>query len=297
MFSNSLIEAEYGGDPSKLSSAGGVGVRLDAVRSFNFQGGNIASSLVGVDVGPSAQDVNLSNNEFVNIAKEAIIIRSGASGGVKINHNTFDESGNLQNNTYNTILVEKDASNFNVEGNTFKSSLTNKPKYLVNIAAGNSNNYTIAFNNFAGYGTGDIIDLGRGVGHYVFGNVPTPTMGNIISGNPPGTNFNGDVGFNNSLILRSGITSSAGLQHTRSSTGAINPKSSIAATVKWPVPFSNAFYTATCSVDGGPGDANANGLRIQHIESVSPSSIVVRVFNDNPTSPALGSLYCIAIHD
>ena len=285
-----------GGDVSKPASSGGTAIKLDAVRDFRFQG-YIGSSLVGVDIGSNAKEVEISNTEFVSTSKQAIIVRSGSKGGVNISNNTFEDVGSLKNNTYDVILAEAGASNFRIDGNTFKSSLANKPRYLINIASGASNNYVVAFNNFANYAAGDIQDSAGGAGRYIFGNVPTPSMGNIIGAAQPGTNFNGGVGFNNGVVFRSGIAAGTGLQHVRSSTGAIGPKASVPVTVKWQVAFPDSSYTVTCSVAGGAGQANANGLRIHHIESVSPASVVVRVVNDHPEFPKLGSLYCIGIHD
>ncbi len=86
----------------------------------------------------------------------------------------------------------------------------------------------------------------------------------------------------------------SGFKHKRVSTGAIPANSDAAVTVSWTSGFSDANYTAACTVL----DIMASGssLNVVHLESVEPASIVVRVRNEGGR-PRTGTLNCIAMHD
>ena len=86
-----------------------------------------------------------------------------------------------------------------------------------------------------------------------------------------------------------------GFKHARVPTGSIEPSSSEAVTLKWATRFSDSAYTLNCSVVVETKDTN--GLRIDHIESVSPESAIIWVENEDPNATKNGMLHCIAVHD
>ncbi len=87
----------------------------------------------------------------------------------------------------------------------------------------------------------------------------------------------------------------AGFKHRRVSTGSISASSSAAVTVSWTTAFADSNYTASCSVV--EATAGTSSLRIHHLESVSASSVIVRVVNDDSGAAKSGTLHCTAMHD
>ena len=158
---------------SKPAVPGGTALAIKAVRGLNFQG-YIASSWVGVDIGPHSRDVNISNSQFINIGKQALIVRSGSTN-VDFNHNVLEDIGALGTNLYDAIFVETGSSGFRITSNDFGTYQTkNKPRYLINVLQGKSDHYVIGANNFSGgYGTAAVNDGGTGSGGTYFGNTPS----------------------------------------------------------------------------------------------------------------------------
>lgn len=100
-----------------------------------------------------------------------------AIGDIKIHHNRLAQGSLAATNTYSTIYVSANIERFHIESNNFDrfvSGVTQKPKYFVEIAAGTSNNYVVAHNQFtaAHRGTGDFLDGGTGVAKII-----SPNMG------------------------------------------------------------------------------------------------------------------------
>jgi hypothetical protein len=158
-FTNCFIEAG-------ISS--GTGIKLDAVRAFAYSG-YIASCAVGVTVGASASDVDLSHIECVRIGQSAVTLARGCTD-VSISNNIFVDTGQAVNNTYDTIHVDSHVSNFRILANSFKSEQAHLPRYCVYIADGRSTRYKVALNNFTNFSTDDIYNGGRGEQQVVWGN-------------------------------------------------------------------------------------------------------------------------------
>ncbi|HXE75310.1 MAG TPA: right-handed parallel beta-helix repeat-containing protein [Candidatus Xenobia bacterium] len=104
------------------------------------------------------------------------------------------------------------------------------------------------------------------------------------------------TGSNDKFRFTTGIVADGGgFKHARVSTGSIAASSSAAVTVSWTTAFADANYTANCSVV--EATAGANSLRMHHLESVSASSVVVRVVNDDGATAKTGTVHCTAVHD
>jgi hypothetical protein len=85
------------------------------------------------------------------------------------------------------------------------------------------------------------------------------------------------------------------LQHARIQTVPIPPHASSDVTVNWTNSFSDANYTATCTVVENAG--NHAGLRVHHIESVAANQMTVRIINDDEESSDTAIVNCIGLHD
>ena len=90
------------------------------------------------------------------------------------------------------------------------------------------------------------------------------------------------------------LISTAVLKSQRVTTGSIGSGASAAITVTWPSPFSDTSYTAVASVLDSTGSSAS--LSVVHIETVSSSSISVRVSNTAGGS-LTGTIQAIALHD
>jgi len=154
----------------------GTGIRLDAVRDFRY-GGYIASCAVGVVAGSNASEVDLSHIEFANIGQSAVKLLLGCRD-VTISHNSFEDTCNAVNNTYDTISVAAGVQFFRILANTFRRTLLKPqklnplklPRYCVHIADGASDHYKVALNEFADFVTGDFHNGGTGGHQVVWGN-------------------------------------------------------------------------------------------------------------------------------
>ena len=146
----------------------GTGIRLDSVRAFRY-GGYIASCAVGVVAGSNASEVDLSHIEFVNIGQSAVKLLLGCRD-VTISHNSFEDTCNAVNNTYDTISVAAGTKFFRILANNFKSTSQKLPRYCVYIADGKSDHYKVALNDFANFVTGNVHNGGTGVHQVIWGN-------------------------------------------------------------------------------------------------------------------------------
>lgn len=160
---NTFIEAGVGG------KVGNTAIQLDGVRDFRFQG-YVATSSIGVDVGRNARGVDISHTVFVNIGRQAIRIKEGARN-VSIADNTFEDTANEAHDSFETILVEANASGFRITGNDFNSSRPHLPAYHISILPGSSGNFVIANNTFANYVRRGIRNLATGPNIVVAENV------------------------------------------------------------------------------------------------------------------------------
>jgi hypothetical protein len=153
-FDNTFIEAGIGG------VVGGTAVNIQAARDFRYQG-YIGTSEIGVGVGPGARGIDVSQTEFVNIGRSAVTIAAGAQD-TAIDRNTFEDTGNMADGSYDTIAVGPDASDFQITYNTFKSTAKNRPRYSVSVAPGSSDRYQIVGNRCRDYVRGVVSDGGTG---------------------------------------------------------------------------------------------------------------------------------------
>ena len=80
----------------------------------------------------------------------------------------------------------------------------------------------------------------------------------------------------------------------RVTTGSLSGTTFTNVTLTWTTAFADTNYTATCSVLSSV--SAAQGLEVDHIQSIAAGSIVVVV--NNPTGGSLtGTLECTAVHD
>jgi hypothetical protein len=86
-----------------------------------------------------------------------------------------------------------------------------------------------------------------------------------------------------------------GMTHKRVTTGSIAASANAAVTVTWTAALADTNYTVTCSVL--EATASNSTLRVHHIQSVSTTSAVIRVVNDDTSAAHTGTLHCIAMHD
>lgn len=93
----------------------------------------------------------------------------------------------------------------------------------------------------------------------------------------------------------SGISNiSNAIKHQRVTTGSISAGATALVTLTWSTAFTDSNYTVSASVV----DATTSSLSLSvvHVESISASSVTVRVLN-NAVGSLTGTLHCIAIHD
>lgn len=97
-------------------------------------------------------------------------------------------------------------------------------------------------------------------------------------------------------VTTTGVDPNAGgLKHGRVTTGSIAASSNAAVTLTWTTAFADTNYTVNCSVI--EADTDDQTLSIDHIQSISTGSVVVRLINDDAGSAKTGTLHCIAMHD
>jgi hypothetical protein len=161
-FENTFIEAGIGG------VVGGTAINIRATRDFRYQG-YIGTSEIGVAVGPGARGVDVSHTEFVNIGRSAVTIAAGAQD-TAIDRNTFEDTGNMADGSYDTIAAEPGASDFQITYNTFKSTAKNRPRYSVSVAPGSSDRYQIVGNRCRDFARSALNDAGTGHSHLVSDN-------------------------------------------------------------------------------------------------------------------------------
>jgi len=106
----------------------------------------------------------------------------------------------------------------------------------------------------------------------------------------------GVVRFFNGVNLSTSVAGDGnGFKHKRLSTGSIAAASSSQVTLSWTTAFADASYTPSCLVVDST--TSTSTLRIHHAVSVSSSSVVLLVTNDDSAGAHAGTLDCIAAHD
>lgn len=155
---------------------GGTALKIDAGRDIQYHG-YIASATTGAAITGSASltnGIDLSHIIFTNIGQSAITL-PGSANRVKIADNNFDDICNQATNTSDGISVAPNASEFSISGNMWRNNGAKKCRYGVNIAAGASNNYIVAMDEFSGgtFGTSFLNDAGSGTNKFVMGGLST----------------------------------------------------------------------------------------------------------------------------
>ncbi len=149
---------------------GSTAIQLDASRDFSYHG-FIAGADMGVYVGPGAIDTDISHVTFMNLMKGAVTIAAGAINTL-IKDNFFEDTTNQEANRYDTVTVEPNASNFQIVGNTWRSTNKYKARYGVSLAAGRTGNFRLVDNQLPSdvYGTGSIGNAASGPNFMIMGN-------------------------------------------------------------------------------------------------------------------------------
>lgn len=93
----------------------------------------------------------------------------------------------------------------------------------------------------------------------------------------------------------SSVGFSSAAKHQRVTTGSIVGAGSAAVTLVWTTPFSNANYTVSAAVV--EATASTSTLRVDHVESVTATQVVVRILNADAVNAKTGTLHVIATQD
>jgi len=133
----------------------------------------------------------------------------------------------------------------------------------------------------------------------LYAEVPTNGSGTTTNLWAFGTNgairIGGISKFDGTITVSSGISADGrGFKHTRVTTGSIAGGSTGLVTVTWTTAFADANYTVTANVVDST--TSSLSLSVVHIESISASTVTVRVLN-NAIGALTGTLQCIAVHD
>jgi hypothetical protein len=159
---------------------GSTAIQLDASRDFSYHGFIAGADVTGVYVGPGAIDTDLSHITFMNLMKGAITIAAG-SINTMVKDNFFEDTTNQEANRYDTISVEPGASNFQIIGNTWRSTNRYKARYAINLAAGRTSNFRVLDNQIAIdiYGTGSVSNAATGPNFVIMGNDGTANKSDL----------------------------------------------------------------------------------------------------------------------
>ena len=99
-----------------------------------------------------------------------------------------------------------------------------------------------------------------------------------------------------SPAIAGGIKQGTGMKHGRVVTSAVAAHSYATVTLQWSGPaFADIDYTPSCTLIDSA--ASPNALRVDHIESMSTTTISVGVYNNDPQRKHAGILACTAMHD
>lgn len=102
--------------------------------------------------------------------------------------------------------------------------------------------------------------------------------------------------FNGGLSVATGVSQNTGIKHGRVTTGSIGAGLSAAVTLTWGgSAFADTSYTVNCSVL--EATTTTSTIRVHHIESVTTTTAVVRLVNDDGSNAKTGVLHCAAMHD
>lgn len=147
-------------------------------RDVSFVNSYIASSLIGIDLNSAAttgRKFRWIGGVILSIQQAAVVIDTCQD--VRILGSVIAETGLATNNTYPSIDVAPNTTDFQIIGNEFSNVMgtaANKPSYYVQVNAGTSTRYQITGNNFPSGDrvTGDISDGGTGTDKVVAFNTP-----------------------------------------------------------------------------------------------------------------------------
>jgi hypothetical protein len=105
----------------------------------------------------------------------------------------------------------------------------------------------------------------------------------------------GNLSVGRALDVNSVFNDGKGLKHIRLGTGSIPASSTTAVDLFWTSAFRDSNYTCNCSVVDA--SSSSSGLRLHHLQAVTPSGVIAIVVNDDATSAHIGVLHCAAFHD
>lgn len=97
------------------------------------------------------------------------------------------------------------------------------------------------------------------------------------------------------MRVNGGITSGAGMQHGRVTTGSC-ATTGCQVTLTWGVTFVDTNYSASCSVEDSTAQSETTGLRLAKISSKTATTILVDIDNFSGAG-VTGTLVCLGMHD
>jgi len=96
------------------------------------------------------------------------------------------------------------------------------------------------------------------------------------------------------LQANTSVLQGGGWKHQDAGTGSIAAGAGADVTLTWTTAFADASYDPLCNVIGS--QASNNDLRLHHIESLSSTTVVARIVNDDSAAAHTGTLVCTAMH-
>jgi hypothetical protein len=161
-FVNTFLEC--GGASSAFTD-----MKVDDGRDIQFNDGYMASCATGATL--NLGQTKLDGNVFANIGQSAVVLAAGANL-TKITKNTFDNTAVNATNTFDTISVAANTSDLSIEGNDWRQTVANVPRYGINIAAGTTNGLRIINNDTSpvAFGTASVLNGATGTNQEISGN-------------------------------------------------------------------------------------------------------------------------------
>lgn len=189
-----FVNCIFEGGPTKN------GITINQARNVEFHNCQATTSKQGMAIAAGIGVTWIGGN-IINNQNEGIAVNGGS--GFSIYGAQIGDNGLATNNTYDDINIAAGVSDWIVLGCTYQDVLgtspANKPKYNLEVAAGASGNFTVAFNDFKLAGaTGTFLNGGNTGNWTIIGNIPT-TIANDIR---QATNFfGGSCSFSSRLDL------------------------------------------------------------------------------------------------
>ena len=159
---------------------GSTAIQLDASRIFSFHGGIGGADEMGVYVGPSAVDTDLSHISFVSLRKGAITIAAGAMNTL-IKDNVFEDTTDAGNNAYDSIIVQPGAASFVIADNLWRSTNPYKARFAINLPSSGAHDFRMLNNQIPSdaYATEAISNSAKGKNFAVVGNSGTADKSDV----------------------------------------------------------------------------------------------------------------------